>query len=116
MGFGEFRDQVEAKARRTGAVVLIADRWFPSSKLCSCGRKYAELKLEDRIWTCPHCGVTHDRDLNAAKNLDFYYEFVNTVSSTGIYAWGEETLEAWRQLVLARASSQEADIKAGGQV
>lgn len=64
-GFYEFRRQLEYKAKK----VILADRWFPSSRLChKCGAKNTELKLKDRWWTCA-CGATHDRDLNAALNL-----------------------------------------------
>ena len=42
----------------------------PSSKTCSvCGYRKADLTLKDRAWTCPDCGTTHDRDLNAATNI-----------------------------------------------
>ena len=50
--------------------VVEVDRWFPSSKVCSaCGVNKEDLILADREWTCSACGVTHDRDVNAAKNL-----------------------------------------------
>ena len=46
------------------------DRWFPSSKLCNkCNYKNNELTLKDRTWTCPECGGSHDRDINAAINI-----------------------------------------------
>jgi len=66
----EFRRQLEYKAKWYGSRVLVADRFFPSSKLCSkCGRKNKKLELKDRRWACKHCHKTHDRDLNAARNL-----------------------------------------------
>ncbi|WP_141056630.1 zinc ribbon domain-containing protein, partial [Tepidiphilus succinatimandens] len=47
-----------------------AERWYPSSRLCSvCGWKHETLTLGEREWTCPECGTHHDRDLNAALNL-----------------------------------------------
>ncbi|ACD82395.1 Transposon IS605 OrfB [Methylacidiphilum infernorum V4] len=50
--------------------LIIADRWYPSSRLCSvCGWKNEALTLKDRSWTCPECGTHHDRDFNAALNL-----------------------------------------------
>ena len=50
--------------------LIIADRWYPSSRLCStCGHKNEKLTLQDRMWTCTRCGITHDRDMNAALNL-----------------------------------------------
>lgn len=68
--FGEFRRQLEYKVEVRGGRLVIADRWFPSSKTCSCcGGLNAELKLSDRVWMCQVCGTGHDRDLNAAKNL-----------------------------------------------
>jgi putative transposase len=68
--FGEFRRQLEYKARYAGAVVVVADRFFPSSKTCSdCGFVFKELKKEEH-WTCMQCGALHDRDINAAKNLE----------------------------------------------
>ena len=70
MGFFEFRRQLEYKAVQRGGAVVVADRWFPSSKICSfCGHKLDELPLSVREWTCLKCHVTHDRDLNAAVNL-----------------------------------------------
>ena len=70
VGFGEFRRQLEYKSLRYGTRLVVADRWFPSSKLCSaCGSKNESLKLSDRVWVCKACGVKHDRDGNAALNL-----------------------------------------------
>jgi putative transposase len=70
VGFGMFRSQIEYKAKRYGTLLVIADRWYPSSRLCSvCGWKNEMLTLRDREWVCPECGTHHDRDLNAALNL-----------------------------------------------
>jgi putative transposase len=67
--WSEFRHMLEYKAGWYGREVIVADRWFPSSKLCSvCGNVAGKLPLDVRMWTCG-CGATHDRDVNAAKNL-----------------------------------------------
>jgi len=70
-GWGEFRAMLEYKAQRAGRQVVVVDRWYPSSKTCnSCGHLLASLSLGTRHWTCPGCGTRHDRDINAAKNID----------------------------------------------
>lgn len=70
IGFGNLRRQLEYKALRYDTKLIIADRWYPSSKLCSsCHWKNTELKLNDRHWQCQACGTFHDRDVNAALNL-----------------------------------------------
>jgi putative transposase len=70
VGFYEFRRQLQYKAERCGTTVILADRWYPSSKLCSsCSKRYGELTLDERSWSCVHCGAQHDRDVNAAINL-----------------------------------------------
>ena len=70
MGFFEFRRQLEYKALWYGTQIVVADRWFASSKTCSaCGTVLEELSLSVREWTCPDCGAVHDRDVNAAINL-----------------------------------------------
>jgi putative transposase len=70
MGFFEFRRQLEYKANMSGGKVVVLDRFFPSSKLCSdCGFHAGEMPLSVREWTCENCGEPHDRDLNAARNL-----------------------------------------------
>jgi len=70
MSFFEFRRQLEYKAAMRGGQVVVADRFFASSKTCSaCGHKLNDLPLSLRQWTCPDCGVVHDRDVNAAINL-----------------------------------------------
>ena len=67
--FGEFRELLEYKADWYGKEVVVIDRFYPSSKLCSeCGQINDGLKLGHRFWTCP-CGAHHDRDINAAKNI-----------------------------------------------
>ncbi|WP_240807712.1 RNA-guided endonuclease InsQ/TnpB family protein [Actinomadura geliboluensis] len=69
-GWGEFRRQLEYKAGRAGRVLVVIDRWFPSSKTCSaCGHLLETLGLSTRHWTCPGCRTRHDRDINAAKNI-----------------------------------------------
>jgi putative transposase len=72
MGFYEFKRQLEYKAQMRGNLIVIADRWYPSSKTCSaCGAVKQDLTLKHRIFTC-ECGHTQDRDLNAAINLAHY--------------------------------------------
>lgn len=69
--FHEVRRQFEYKAAMRGGRVIIADRFFPSSKLCSgCGHRLDKLPLSKREWTCPGCGSIHCRDGNAAINLE----------------------------------------------
>lgn len=70
IGAFEFRRQLNYKAPMNGAHVVVADRWFPSSRLCNpCGHLHAGLRLADREWVCDACGVVHDRDGNASNNL-----------------------------------------------
>jgi putative transposase len=70
MGFFEFRRQLDYKAAQRGGMIIVADRWYPSSKTCSyCGYKLEVLPLSTREWICPDCGTNHDRDVNAAINL-----------------------------------------------
>ena len=74
--FGEFRRQIEYKSAWINIPVIIADRFFPSSKLCSCcGNIKTDLKLNDRIYKC-ECGNIIDRDCQAALNLKRYGEMV----------------------------------------
>jgi putative transposase len=68
-GWRQFRQLLEYKADWYGRDVIVVERWFPSSKLCSvCGALAAEMPLQVRTWTCG-CGATHDRDVNAARNI-----------------------------------------------
>jgi len=70
VGFYELRRQLQYKAARYGTHIVLADRWYPSSKLCSgCGTRNGVLALGERAWTCAGCGAQHDRDVNAAINL-----------------------------------------------
>ena len=75
-GFYEFRRQIEYKAKWHNIPVIVADRFFPSSKLCSCcGNIKKDLKLSDRIYKC-ECGNIIDRDFQASLNLKIYGENV----------------------------------------
>jgi len=68
--WGELVRQLMYKAAWYGRAVHQIDRFFPSTKRCStCGYVLEELDLSVRQWTCPACGTTHERDINAAKNV-----------------------------------------------
>lgn len=69
-GFHEFKRQLDYKCKKYVSLLVVADRWFPSSKICSsCGTKKETLLLSERVYSCGHCGHVIDRDLNAAINL-----------------------------------------------
>lgn len=75
-GFYEFKRQLQYKCEWNGIKLIIADRWFPSSKLCSCcGTVKKDLKLSDRVFECK-CGNVIDRDYQASLNLKQYGENV----------------------------------------
>lgn len=85
-GWSEFRRMLEYKSVWYGSRLVIADRFYPSSKICStCGIKKDSLTLSDRVFKCESCGVEIDRDLNAARNL----AKLDTGSSPGINACGD---------------------------
>jgi putative transposase len=84
-GWGTFARQLEYKANWYGKKLVKIDRWFPSTKTCSdCDHVVKALPLKIREWNCPGCGVTHDRDVNAAINI-------LTAGSAGSYARGDRT-------------------------
>ncbi len=68
--WGELIRQLAYKCEWYGRELIKIDRWFPSSKRCAnCGHIVDKLPLNIREWECPKCGVNHDRDLNASKNI-----------------------------------------------
>ncbi len=102
MGFFEFRRQLDYKTAQRGGVVVVADRWYPSSKTCStCGHKLEALPLSVREWTCPECGSVHDRDVNAAINLR------NLAVSSTVSACGEEGSGSGRKTRTKPASAKQ---------
>jgi len=66
---GLFYETLDYKCRWKGINLIKIGRFEPSSKLCTCGFKNDDLKLSDRVWTCPVCGAKHERDLFAAQNI-----------------------------------------------
>ena len=83
-GFSEFRRQLEYKTARSGARLHVIDRWYPSSKACSsCGVVKAKLSLSERVYQCDVCGLSIDRDLNAAINLMVAGSAPETVNARG---------------------------------
>lgn len=87
VSFGEIARQLKYKSEWHGKKLIVADRWFPSSKICSCcGHKKKVLKLSERTYSCEQCGLVMDRDDNAAANLANYGA---TVRPTESYACGD---------------------------
>jgi len=69
-GWGEFVRQLAYKAQWAGRSLVAIDQWFPSSRRCSdCGHTLMSPPLSVRMWDCPECGGSHDRDINAATNI-----------------------------------------------
>jgi putative transposase len=107
MGFYELRRQLTYKAARRGATLVVADRWYPSTKLCSnCGYKLDTLDLGVRQWICPACHRCHDRDVNAAINLRN-----SAVSSTVVACGGEGAGHAYERVVKPSPMKQESNGK-----
>lgn len=99
MSFFELRRQLEYKADMRGGQVVVADRFYASSKTCSgCGHKLDALALSVRQWRCPVCGMHHDRDVNAAINLK------NMAVSSTASACGEEGAGSGRKTRVKLAS------------
>ena len=87
VGMHEFRRQMGYKGTWYGCEVRLADRFYPSTKRCSCcGNIKDEMRLDERTYECQICGLVIDRDLNAALNL----EQLITARSVGSNACGEE--------------------------
>jgi putative transposase len=102
MGWFEFRRQVQYKAAMRGGEVVVASRFFASSKTCStCGYKLEALPLSVRAWTCPGCGAQHDRDVNAAINLK------NMAASSAVSACGEAGAGRGRKTAAKPASAKQ---------
>ncbi len=97
--WNQFVNQLHYKLVERGHHLIVVDRWFPSSKLCSqCGWKHNNLKLYERTWKCQVCGSFHQRDRNASINLlkegteilkKQELTLISTVGTTGSYAWGD---------------------------
>ena len=76
-----FKQMLISKAESHGVEVVLADRFYPSSQICShCGNRKVDLKLSERVYKCPVCGVEIDRDFNASINLKHYREFPEKLS------------------------------------
>ena len=85
VSWSEFVRQLEYKADWYGREIIKIDTWFPSSQICSnCGHKDGKKALSIREWTCPICGVHHERDINAAINILNEGLRIRTVGTTGI--------------------------------
>ena len=116
--FGKIKDTLKYKCAWSGIHLVMAPAFYASSKYCSiCGHKHNELTLADREWTCSLCGVHHDRDVNAAKNLQYYAlwlmdkhlsESSTTESSSGSNACGDERL----QFLTEQCSSMKQEFRA----
>lgn len=69
-GWSEFVRQLEYKSNWYGRTLVGIDKWYPSTKRCHvCGHTVAKMPLSVRQWVCPECGTSHDRDINAARNV-----------------------------------------------
>ena len=116
--FGKIKDTLKYKCSWNGIRLIQAPMFYASSKYCSiCGHKHKELTLDDREWDCSNCGVHHDRDVNAAKNLQYYALWLMdkveaprleaTESSSGSNACGDERL----QFLTEQCSSMKQEFK-----
>jgi putative transposase len=89
--FGEIRRQLDYKSKLYGTHLVMIDRFYPSSHMCSCcGWKDEDLELADRVFVCLDCGYLADRDYNAAKNI-LHEALRTTASSAGSHACGQSS-------------------------
>lgn len=113
-GMYEFKRQLEYKVEKFGSQLILVDRFFPSSQICSnCGNHRHKMPLKNRLYECPDCGHSEDRDLNAAKNIDRWFEGIfipersEAVSSTVLACGADKPLKSHLEAVM----KQEIDSK-----
>ena len=98
LAHGEFQQLITYKSKKYGKLLVEADRWFPSSKLCSnCLMIHRNLALKDRKFCCSFCGLETDRDYNAALNLEQYFNMFilsQVTHLSSVATSSEETLNA----------------------
>lgn len=108
VAWGELVRQLQYKAVWYGRSVVAIDKWYPSSKRCSnCGHILETLSLSTREWTCPECGVTHDRDVNAAVNVK--------AAGLAVFACGEAIRPGRAKPVKARLREAGSSSPRGGE-
>jgi putative transposase len=84
LGWRQFRTYLEGKAEKYGREFRVISRWEPTSQTCSCcGFRGGKLDLCVRKWTCLNCGTTHDRDVNAAKNIKLAGGYSESLNGRG---------------------------------
>jgi putative transposase len=106
LGMYEIKRQLEYKCKWNKINLVVADRFFPSSKLCSnCGYKNTELTLANREWVCPICGIKHNRDFNASVNLKNY-----AVSST-VKVCGENVRHQFFDATFYEAENKQKNLR-----
>ena len=105
-GWGELFRQLAYKASWYGSDFHQIERFFPSSKRCHvCGYIHQDLRLSDRVWYCPSCGTTHDRDKNAAINIELFGHAERTGGMPGTGLLASQTPE---ESGITRSSNREA--------
>jgi putative transposase len=98
-GMYEFKRQLEYKTQKFNSRLTLVNRFFPSSQICStCCKHRQKMPLKVRVFECPNCGQVQDRDLNAAKNIERWFEGIFipersevAVSSTPVSLWSRQT-------------------------
>ena len=116
-GFAEIRRQLAYKTDWNGGRLLIADRWYPSSKTCSgCGMAKAKLALSERVYECEACGLVLDRDLNAARNLAALAAEFDTAESGSVAGRGADQKTRVRGQVAVKRQSGTASAGQTGTV
>ncbi|MEU0156654.1 RNA-guided endonuclease TnpB family protein, partial [Micromonospora fulviviridis] len=115
--FGELRRQLTYKTQWNGGRLFIADRWYPSSKTCSgCGAVKTKLALSERTYTCQTCGLTIDRDHNAALNLAALAAEYDTAGSGPVAARGADQKTRVRGQVAVKREPGTATVGQTGTV
>jgi len=107
-GYGMFKDMLRYKTIWYGSKLIIIGMYEPSTKTCSnCGYVLKELDMSTRQWVCPNCGISHDRDENASKNIrSIGIRLLNTEGSSEIHACGESVSPRLKKAVLAEAGNK----------
>ncbi|MFI7283679.1 IS607 family element RNA-guided endonuclease TnpB [Micromonospora chersina] len=110
-GFAEIRRQLTYKTQWNGGRLIVADRWYPSSKTCSgCGTVRTKLALSEREYHCQACGLVMDRDRNAAANLAALAAQHNTTGSGPVAARGADQKTRVRGQVAAKREPGTASV------